>query len=107
MGTACGPSVANLYLAYFELRYLSLLKTTIYYRYLDDLFIVSENLLENSDFQVIFPDLSLNLSTSKTVNFLDLNITLNIYDKLEFNLYIKPNYTFLTYSFLKIILLLF
>ena len=94
MGTACGPSVANLYLAYFELRYLSLLKTTIYYRYLDDLFIVSENLLENSDFQVIFPDLSLNVSTSKTVNFLDLNITLNIYDKLEFNLYIKPTNTF-------------
>ena len=51
MRTASGPSVAHLYLAYFEIKYLSLLNTTLYYRYLDDLFKVSENLLENSHFQ--------------------------------------------------------
>ena len=79
----------------------SLPKTNLYYRYLDDPFIVSGYLLENSDFQVILTDLKFNLSNSKTVNFLYFNITLNIYEKIEFNLNIKPINTFsnLLYSY--------
>ena len=94
MGTACGPSVANLYLAYFEIKYLSLLNTSLYFRFIDDLFFISDNLLENSHFESIYPDLKLNISSSKTVNFLDLNINLNYNSKLEFDLYIKPTNTF-------------
>lgn len=40
MGTTCGPSVANLYLGYFESRYLALLNTSLYFRFIDDLFLL-------------------------------------------------------------------
>ncbi len=93
MGTACGPSVANLYLAYFELKYEKLLTNSLYFRFIDDvLYCDSSNSLTDK-FKEIFPDLTLNCVTSETVQFLDLNISFNIDRTLNFDLYIKPTFT--------------
>jgi len=94
MGTTCGPSVANLYLAHFENLYISLLNTSLYHRYIDDLFLIADYEVNNSHFDNIFPDLKLNIESSKVVNFLDLKISLNFYHELNFDLYIKPTNTF-------------
>ena len=93
MGTSCGPSVANLYLAYFELKYKILLNNSLYYRFIDDiLYTDSSNTLTNK-FNEIFPELTLNCITSKKVQFLDLNISFNIDRTLNFDLYVKPTFT--------------
>ena len=94
MGIICGPNIANLYLAYFEIRYLSLINTVLYFRYIDDIFVASHFKLSTIDFQSVYPNLSLNLISNKNVTFLDLNISINIHKQLEFDLYIKPTNTF-------------
>ena len=40
MDTSCGPSVANLYLAFFELKYKQILNDSylVIYRFIDDIF---------------------------------------------------------------------
>jgi hypothetical protein len=93
MGTACGPSVANLYMAYFELKYRHILMVSLYHRFLDDLvFIKDKNL--SLDFKEIFPSLDLKVTTSNKINFLDLYIKFNPDMSLFFDLYIKPTNTF-------------
>lgn len=93
MGTACGPSIANLYLTYFELKYKKILNISLYYRFIDDiLYCDLDNFLTNK-FKEIFPDLILNCVTSNTVQFLDLNISFNMDRTLNFDLYIKPTFT--------------
>jgi len=93
MGTSCGPSVANLYLAYFENKYKIFLDKSLYHRFIDDvLYTDSENILTNK-FKEIFPDLTLNCVTSDQVQFLDLNISFNLDRTLNFDLYIKPTFT--------------
>ncbi len=93
MGTSCGPSVANLYLAYFELKHKIVLDNSLYFRFIDDvLYTDSENKLTNK-FKDIFPDLILNSVTSEEVQFLDLSISFNLDRSLNFNLYIKPTFT--------------
>ena len=93
MGTSYGQSVANLYLAYFELKYKILLNNLLYYRFIDDiLYKDSSNTLTNK-FNEIFPELTLNCITSKKVQFLDLNISFNIDRTLNFDLYVKPTFT--------------
>ena len=87
MGTSCGPSVANLYLAYFENKYKIFLDKSLYHRFIDDvLYTDSENILTNK-FKEIFPDLTLNCVTSEKVQFLDLNISFNLDRTLNFDLY--------------------
>ena len=93
MGTACGPSIANLYLAYYEIKYKIFLDNSLYYRFIDDiLYTDSENYLTNK-FIEIFPDLTLNCVTSDKVQFLDLNISFNLDRTLNFDLFIKPTFT--------------
>ena len=93
MGTSCGPSVANLYLAYFENKYRKVLDNSLYYRFIDDvLYTDTENFI-TSKFKEIFPDLTLNCFTSDQVQFLDLNISFNLDRTLNFDLYIKPTFT--------------
>ena len=93
MGTACGPSVANLYMAHFEIKCKHLLNTCLYHRYIDDLLIIKNKLI-SIDFKEIFPSLKLKTETNKEVVFLDTKISLNRFGFLDFNLYIKPTNTF-------------
>ena len=93
MGTSCGPSVANLYLAYFELKYKIMFENSLYFRFIDDIIYTdSHNSLTNK-YSEIFPDLILNTTTADTVQFLDLNISFNIDRSLNFDLYTKPTFT--------------
>jgi hypothetical protein len=96
MGTACGPSVANLYLAYFEILYQNVLSNCLRFnfRYIDDVFFIShEEKNWNIFFKDIFP-IKLNIESGKMVNFLDLKISFNYKFCLDFDVFIKPTNTF-------------
>ena len=93
MGTSCGPSVANLYLTFFELKYSIFLKNSLYFRFIDDIIYTDSNNFLTHKFPEIFPDLNLNTVTSSKVQFLDLNISFNIDRTLNFDLFIKPTFT--------------
>jgi hypothetical protein len=92
MGTACGPSVANSYLQFYEIKFRNFLDKTLYFRYIDDILFTDKALLDN--FKNIFPNLILTHSTGKTVQFLDLNISLDLDFGFNFDLFIKKTNTF-------------
>jgi hypothetical protein len=92
MGTSCGPSVANLYLQYYEIKYKHLLTNTIYFRFIDDLLFEKDSLL--TEFKTIFPKLTLTTNTGSIVQFLDINLSFNPDYSFNFDLYIKPTHTF-------------
>ena len=72
MGTSCGPVVACLYLSYYEIKYQSLLNSFIYFRYIDDIFII-KSLNFTINFKDLFPDLELTtVNNEKISNFLDI-----------------------------------
>ena len=95
MGSKCGPSIANIFVYILERSFLNIHKPIYYKRFIDDIFIITKK-----DFNILilcgsFEDLKLNVLSEPTVNFLDLNISINyIFNKLEFSLYIKPTNTF-------------
>ena len=93
MGTSCGPSVANLYLSYFELKYKMFLNNSLYFRFIDDIIYTDISNSLTSKFPEIFPDLILNTTTSNKVQFLDLCISFNLDRSLNFDLYVKPTFT--------------
>ena len=93
MGTSCGPSVANLYLAYFELKYKIFLNNSLFYRFIDDILYTDSNNSLTDKFTEIYPDLKLNTVTSNKVQFLDLNISFNLDRSLNFDLFIKSTFT--------------
>jgi hypothetical protein len=94
MGIICGPTLANLYLSILEEHFLTIEKPIIFYRYIDDIFMISLNIYEDSFFNKYFGDLKLNIIRDKMVNFLDLYIKYDdITNSLEFSLFVKPTHT--------------
>lgn len=93
MGCKCGPSLANLYLYILESKWLKIHRPLAYFRFIDDILIVSLCRLNLELFRLQFEYLKLNIVIDDSVNFLDLNVS---YDgflcKLKFKLYIKPTY---------------
>ena len=94
MGTSCGPDIANLFLAYFDIKNSLIFQPEFISRFIDDLFIINDKKLCNEDFLTLYPDLTLNITCEKTVNFLDLSISMNFNNSLLFNLFNKPTNTF-------------
>ena len=97
MGNIAAPSIANIYLVIKEDSFLVIHRPYIlaYYRFIDDIFIIVRNGFDINILKNHFGYLVLNVVGGKTVNFLDLVISLNpLTDKLKFNLYIKPTFTF-------------
>ena len=95
MGGKCGPVIANIYIYIKERSWLDLYKPVIYRRFIDDIFIVTENDLKVNNFTNIFGELKLNIISNKEVQFLDLLISKDKYfDRLSFKLYTKPTATF-------------
>ncbi len=95
MGSKCGPSIANIYVHIIEKSFLSVHRPLFYTRFIDDIFTVVNNSFDLNILKKAFGYLTLNVITNSTVNFLDLNITLDkITGKLNFSLYIKPTNTF-------------
>ena len=94
MGTKCGPTIANIFIAILETKWLYLHKPLVYKRFIDDIFVITyksniESLEKN------FGNLKLNLINDKEVQFLDLIISIDEYsNKLKFKLYTKSTNTF-------------
>jgi hypothetical protein len=95
MGSNLGPSIANTVVYNLEIKWLKVHKPLIYKRFIDDIFIESENSIDINEFTNTFDYLKLNICNDKTVQFLDLEISLDkLYNKLNFSLYIKKTNTF-------------
>jgi len=93
MGCKCGPSIANLYLYILESKWMKLHRPLGYFRFIDDIFLISLGDINLEDFKKQFGYLKLNIVLSKSVNFLDLNISYDTFlCKLKFKLFIKPTY---------------
>ena len=97
MGSKCGPTIANIYLLCLERKFLTIYNIPFYARFIDDIFSIfmmdfDTKLLTNNN---VFHNLTLNEVCSDTVNFLDLDISLDkITKKIIFSVYIKPTNTF-------------
>jgi hypothetical protein len=93
MGCVCGPSLANLYLYILELKWLTIHKPLIYYRFIDDIFLVLEYPLDFENFESFFVYLKLSLAPGDKVNFLDLFISFNNFlKKFKFSVYVKKTH---------------
>jgi len=67
----------------------------VYKRFIDDIFLITKNNLDIESFKNNFEYLKLNIVNDKTVQFLDLEISIDeILNKLNFSLYIKKTNTF-------------
>ncbi len=95
MGTQCGPSVANLYLAYFEIKYLHVLNQSLYFRFIDDVALISKTEITEESFKDIYP-IEIVVAHSVPTIFLDLQLKFDIDYSLIFDLYIKPTNLFLS-----------
>lgn len=98
MGTNMAPEFASLFLVYYEINIIKLLKDKdiYYYRYIDDIIIfhpTNINPLDlirkefNPPVEIIWEN------TSTDVNFLDLHIEIKN-DKAQYELYVKPQNAF-------------
>lgn len=95
MGCIAGPVIANTYIYILEKGWVIRNPNLIYYRFIDDIFIASPNMLNINEFKSIFLYLKLNIENCETVVFLDLEISFDTtINKLHFSLYIKPTNTF-------------
>ena len=95
MGSICGPSIANLFVMIYENKWLTIHRPLIYYRYIDDLFVVLDNLSLIDSLKNAFGRLKLTFEKGEIIKFLDLEITRdNITTNLDFSMYFKPTNTF-------------
>ena len=94
MGCCCGPSIANIFLYILETKWLHIHKPLHYFRFIDDVFIISTNKIDALLYQSFFFNLKIDFIESEEVIFLDLRISINqTLSKLNFKLYIKPTNT--------------
>jgi hypothetical protein len=95
MGSKCGPSIANLFVYILEIKFLNIHRPIYYRRFIDDIFIIIN---QNFDINILinsFGSLKLNVQTDKTINFLDLLISIcSVTQSLKFKMFLKPTNTF-------------
>ena len=102
MGTDCAPLLANLFLFFYEYRYMkSLIKSNILMarkfnntmRYIDDLLVLNNTNFNDAINDIYSPELQLKKTTENTtaLSYLDIFITIKhrkystmLYDKREF-----------------------
>ncbi len=95
MGAICGPAIANIVVYKLERKWLPIHRPILYKRFIDDIFILSEQEIDEENFQSFFKDLKLNIIKNSHVQFLDLDISFNyFFNRIETKLYIKPTNTF-------------
>ena len=61
MGSICGPSIANLFVYIYERHWLYIHKPLVYFRYIDDIFIISNNHASILILKLSFGSLKLNI----------------------------------------------
>ena len=84
MGCICGPSVANLYLYILEMKWIVINRPLIYNRFIDDIFLVTNEEIDQKNFTSTFIYLELNIVKAEKVNFLDLEIFENRFKSSRF-----------------------
>ncbi len=98
MGTIVGPTIANLYIYLLETKWQNIYNPFLYSRFIDDLFLITtlNNLNQTiNSLKTAFGNLNLNIEHGQSINFLDLQITIDsITNTLDFSLYVKPTNTF-------------
>jgi hypothetical protein len=95
MGTICGPTIANLYLSNLEKYWLTITKPIFYVRFIDDIFVILLHELDKLHLESFFINLKINVCSGKSVNFLDLVISIDkLCNTLNFSLFIKKTNTF-------------
>ena len=95
MGAICGPVLANVVVYKLEIKWLYIHRPLIYRRFIDDIIIISESLLDLNDFKSKFGNLKLNVKYGLEVDFLDIKINFDtVFNKIITSLYIKPTNTF-------------
>ena len=78
-----------------ETKWLNINSPLVYKRFIDDIFLITKTNLDIESFKNNFEYLKLNIVNDKTVQFLDLEISIDeILNKLNFSLYIKKTNTF-------------
>jgi predicted GIY-YIG superfamily endonuclease len=99
MGCICGPTIANIVVHNLESYFISKYKPFYYKRYIDDIFMITDANFDLSIFSNSFDYLKLCVDSGPKINFLDLEISIDIVtNKLKFSLYTKPTNT---YSYLR------
>ena len=95
MGAKHSPSIANMYIALLEKNFINIQRPLFYYRFIDDIFMVVNEFFNINLLIEHFGYLKLKCDNNRIVNFLDLNIYLNLITGfLIFSLYTKPTNTF-------------
>ena len=95
MGSNLGPAIANVVVLMLETKWLNIHNPKIYSRFIDDIFIASEQKIDLNEFINSFDYLKLNIIKDKKIQFLDLEIHFDsILNKLNFSLFIKKTNTF-------------
>ena len=95
MGSACGPSIANLFVYILEKRWLTIHRPIVYFRFIDDILLILKNFGDIFSLVNSFGSLKLNYVSNKHVNFLDLEIWIDeLTSTLCFKTYYKPTNTF-------------
>jgi len=102
MGSSISPIIAEIFLSQFEIDYVKTYKYTpkFYCRYVDDVFMVWEhgehNLLTFIEYlNSCYPSINfkLELMCNNSINFLDINISIDSNSKLKFLPFYKPTHT--------------
>ena len=95
MGSICGPSIANLFVLIYEKKWLTIHRPLIYKRFIDDIFLLLDSFCKIYSLCEAFGSLKLNFVSNKTVNFLDLTISIDkVSCSLIYKVFIKPTNTF-------------
>jgi len=95
MGIICGPVIANIVVYMLERKWLHIHKPIIYRRFIDDVGIFSDVLIDLDEFRDIFGNLKLTIAFGQEIQFLDLKISFDYtFRRIITSLYIKPTNTF-------------
>ena len=98
MGCVLGPTLADIYMDYKEKQILNICKNkpSIYCRYVDDIFVVIDNLEQLEEIRLIFEEntvlkFTYEVEKNKQLNFLDCNI-IRHGDNIKTNTHIKDTF---------------
>ena len=95
MGSKCGPSIANVYVHTFERSWIFLYRPFLFFRFIDDIFAIVRDEKLIPILKSSFGNLSLTVNFGKSVQYLDLNISLdNFTSRLNFSVFFKKTNTF-------------
>jgi len=98
MGSIAGPSIANIFVFCIESIWITINDPLSYVRYIDDIHYIDIDDSKIESLRLAFGDLELTITTGDSVDFLDVNTTIDkISGELIFKPFFKKTNTFSTY----------